>query len=251
MTQNPVINQLMNRRSVREFTGEPVKPEDLEIILRAAQRAPSSINGQQVTLIWTRDKAIIREIVDKVAGQEHIASADIFVTFVIDYNRTTHAVGKKHAIERCAESIVTGTLDAGIMLSQLHTAAEALGYGTCAIGYVRSNPEEMIRILGLPKKTFPLVGTTIGVPTENAKMAPLKPRIPFESFAFEEKYNDAAVKKGVDEYEEEFKAFREKYGMNELPSYKEKTSKFYTYAYYNTTAKTFEAQGFRFKDDVS
>lgn len=53
---NKVIEQLQNRRSVRNFTGEKVKDEDLELILRTAQRAPSSVNGQQISLIVTRDK---------------------------------------------------------------------------------------------------------------------------------------------------------------------------------------------------
>ena len=51
---NKVIEQLQNRRSVRNFTGEKVKDEDLELILRTAQRAPSSVNGQQISLIVTR-----------------------------------------------------------------------------------------------------------------------------------------------------------------------------------------------------
>ena len=50
---NKVIEQLQNRRSVRNFAGEKVKDEDLELILRTAQRAPSSVNGQQISLIVT------------------------------------------------------------------------------------------------------------------------------------------------------------------------------------------------------
>jgi len=247
---NAIIDQLKNRRSVREFTGSEVKKEDLDIILRAAQRAPSSINGQQVTLIYTRDKNKIKEIVDKCASQPHIATADVFVTFVIDFNRTAYAVGDKHIIEKSAEGIVTGCVDAGIMLSSLQTAAEALGYGTTAIGYVRNNPQIMIDILGLPEKTFPLVGTTIGTPTEKAKSVPLKPRIPFDSFAFEDVYNSKKVKEGVDQYEKIFNKYREENGMSDLPSYKEKTTKFYTDVYFNQTAKMFEKQGFKWSDKV-
>lgn len=66
---NKVIEQLQNRRSVRNFTGEKVKDEDLELILRTAQRAPSSVNGQQISLIVTRDKEKLKKslkyVVDK------------------------------------------------------------------------------------------------------------------------------------------------------------------------------------------
>ena len=53
---NEVIKQLQNRRSVREFTGEKIKEEDLKTILATAQRAANSVNGQQTSLIVIRDK---------------------------------------------------------------------------------------------------------------------------------------------------------------------------------------------------
>lgn len=66
---NKVIEQLQNRRSVRNFTGEKVKDEDLELILRTAQRAPSSVNGQQISLIVTRDKEKLKKIAEICGGQ--------------------------------------------------------------------------------------------------------------------------------------------------------------------------------------
>jgi len=41
---NELIKQLQNRRSVREFTGEKIKEEDLKTILATAQRAANSVN---------------------------------------------------------------------------------------------------------------------------------------------------------------------------------------------------------------
>ena len=53
---NELIKQLQNRRSVREFTGEKIKEEDLKTILATAQRAANSVNGQQTSLIIIKDK---------------------------------------------------------------------------------------------------------------------------------------------------------------------------------------------------
>ncbi len=83
---NKVIEQLQNRRSVRNFTGEKVKDEDLELILRTAQRAPSSVNGQQISLIVTRDKEKLKKIAEICGGQGHIANSDVFITILIDYH---------------------------------------------------------------------------------------------------------------------------------------------------------------------
>ena len=84
---NPTLEQILNRRSIRNFTGESVKADDLKLILQAAQQAPTSINGQQVSLVVTRDKSKIKQIAEIAGGQPQVATADVFVTVVIDYHR--------------------------------------------------------------------------------------------------------------------------------------------------------------------
>lgn len=250
--QNPIITQLQNRKSIRHFTGEHVKKEDLELILKTAQRAPTSINGQQISLVYTQDKGILEKISTLCGGQSHIAAADVFIGIVIDFNRTTaivESVGKKHIIEQSAEGIMVGAIDAGIMLNHLQSAAEALGYGTTAIGAVRGNAQDIINLFNLPEKTFLAVGSTIGVPTEAAKDAPLKPRVPMESFAMEDTYDTTQVKAGALAYEEILKSFRDTTGSASMPTYAQITSHYYADIYYRKTGKILEAQGFAFKDE--
>ena len=38
---NQVINQLSSRKSIRQFTGGSVSNEDLELIIKTAQRCPT------------------------------------------------------------------------------------------------------------------------------------------------------------------------------------------------------------------
>ncbi|MBP7770014.1 MAG: nitroreductase family protein, partial [Aliarcobacter sp.] len=40
---NQTINQLSKRKSIRQFTGESINQEDLELIIKTAQRCPTSI----------------------------------------------------------------------------------------------------------------------------------------------------------------------------------------------------------------
>lgn len=251
--ENPIINQLQNRTSIREFTGEKVKDEDLDLILRTAQRAPTSINAQQISLIYTKDKERIKAIAEICGGQSQVATADVFVAVVIDFNRTNHsaiATKKTQVIERCAEGIMVGAVDAGIMLSSLQTAAESLGYGTTSIGAIRENADQVKELLNLPSKTFVAVGSTIGVPSKKAKSAPLKPRVPFESFAMEDVYDSQKVEDGAYVYEKEFKECRDKTGSGFLPTYFETTIGFYERNYYANVAQHLEDQGFKFSDIV-
>ena len=248
---NEIIKQLSSRKSIRQFTGESVSDEDLELIIKTAQRCPTSINGQQISLVYTKDKNKIEEIAKLCGGQQQVATADVFISIVVDFNRTIFAVeqvGEKHQIDNSAEGVLVGAVDAGIMLNAIQVSAESLGYGTTAIGAIRNEPEAMIKLLGLPSKTFPIVGTTIGVATIEAKDAPLKPRIPLDSFAFEDKYDDKKVKDGVLEYEKQMKEYREEHNMNYLQSYCEQTANYYKNIYFRKIAENYKNQGFEFKD---
>ena len=250
--ENPTLFQLQNRKSIRQFTGERISDEDLETIFKTAQRAPTSINAQQISLVYTRDKAKLARIAELCGGQAHVATADVFVGIVVDFNRTSamaESLGKTQVIEQSAEGIIIGAVDAGIMLSYLQSAAEALGYGTTALGSVRNNMAEFIPLFNLPKKTLLLVGTTIGVPTEKAKNAPLKPRVALDSFVMEESYDSEKVRSSALIYEKEFKEFREKTGSGAVPSYSEKIVSNYTDGFYRKTGSVFKAQGFAFKDE--
>lgn len=250
--ENQTLTQLQNRKSIRHFTGDAVSQADLETIFKTAQRAPTSINGQQISLVYTQDKEKLAQIAKLCNEQAHIATADVFVGIVIDFNRTSaivESVGKHHIIEQSAEGIMVGAIDAGIMLAQLQAAAEALGYGTTAIGAVRKESDAFIKLFNLPQKTFIAVGCTIGVPTEKAKNAPLKPRVALETFVMKERYESEKVRQGALAYEETLKTFRDKTGSGSMPTYAEITSSYYADIYYRKTAKSLVAQGFAFKDE--
>lgn len=88
---NEVIKQLQNRRSVREFTGEKVKDDDLKLILETAQRCPNSVHGQQTSLIVVKDKDKIKKIAELSGGQKQVENADVFVLILVDYHRAAYA----------------------------------------------------------------------------------------------------------------------------------------------------------------
>ena len=56
------MKEIFERRSIRKFTQEPVREEDLERILKAAMRAPSACNEQPWEFIVIRDKETMKKI---------------------------------------------------------------------------------------------------------------------------------------------------------------------------------------------
>ena len=196
---NELIKQLQNRRSVREFTGEKIKEEDLQTMLAAAQRAANS-------------------------------------------------VGKRNIGPKSADGVLVGAVDAGIVVNSLQTAAHALGYGTTVIGAIRKATKEFIKMLELPEYVFPIVGTTIGVPVER-KLTRVKPRVPLDTFVFEDTYDAKKVEEGVEFHEKDTVAWREENGTPQLPSYKEMIVRIYE-NFYNTSKQDLEGQGFKFSDEL-
>lgn len=243
---------MQNRRSVREFTGEKIKEEDLKTILATAQRAANSVNGQQTSLIVVRDKEKLAKIAELCGGQKHIAQADAFVFVLVDFHRGVYAsnsLGKRNIAPKSADGILVGAVDAGIVVvNALQTAALALGYGSTVIGAIRKETKEFIKMLGLPEYVFPIVGSTLGVPVER-KLTRVKPRVPLDTFVFEDTYDAKKVEEGVEFHEKDTVAWREENGTPQLPSYKEMTVRIYE-NFYNTSKQDLESQGFRFADEL-
>lgn len=248
---NEVIKQLQNRRSVREFTGEKVKDEDLKLILETAQRSPNSVHGQQTSLIVVKDREKIRKIAELSGGQKQVEDADVFVLVLVDYYRAYYAaksIGAEIGIQNSLEDVITGAVDAGIMVETIQTTAESLGYGTTVIGGIRLNPDKIAEMFNLPEYVFPIIGTTIGVPAENKLKSP-KPRVPFESFAFDEVYDKAKVEKGVEEFDADYRKWWDGNDLTQMPSYKESIKNYYgnaTNERYKKVADTVKKQGFDF-----
>lgn len=243
---NEIITLMNNRKSDRVFSGESVKQEDLDLILRTVQHAPTSIGAQQISLVVVEDKETIQKIAEYTGGQPQVASADKFVCVVVDFNRTKEGlqlIGKDQTVTSMVEGLLVGAVDAGIMVGALDTVIKSLGYGSTVIGGIRNNPQGMIDLLGLPQLTFPMVGITLGVisPEDTAQC---KPRVPFESWAMYGRYDADKVKQGVLTYDKQLREWWDKQKLEEMPSYAGATARFYSALYYPNVKPTLEKQGF-------
>ena len=103
-------------------------------------------------------------------------------------------------------------------------------------------------MLGLPEYVFPIVGSTLGVPVER-KLTRVKPRVPLDTFVFEDTYDAKKVEEGVEFHEKDTVAWREENGTPQLPSYKEMIVRIYE-NFYNKSKQDLEDQGFKFADEL-
>lgn len=140
------IHTIEKRRSVRNFTGDPIPLSDLEEIVNAARVAPSGNNKQPWDFIVVTDEAI-RQHLSKAASWSANASAIIVV--VLDPS-------SKYWVE-----------DGSAAIENILLAATDLGYGSCWLqGNANPHEAEFKLLLNIPERLRILSLVPIGVPVE-------------------------------------------------------------------------------------
>ncbi len=173
MIQNPVINSLMNRKSIRKYTSEQPSDEVIETIVRAGQQAPFAY--QLGDLLLSRN------------AKKNPFHAPLLFTVCVDLHRFELIMARR-GWKRGANDLslmVLGIQDAALMAENMVIAAESLGLGSCFLGAAPYYAAETIQQYKLPSRVFPLVGLSMGYPAENP---PVRPRYPLEFVLFEDEY---------------------------------------------------------------
>jgi FMN reductase [NAD(P)H] len=241
---NETLRLMQSHRSNRSYKPDPVSDQMLDQIVEAAYRGPTSVNSQQVSVVVVRDREKRARIAEIAGGQPWIAQAPVFITVVVDFHKTRLGVekaGERQVAHESLEGIVAGTLDAGIALGNLMTAARSLGLGIVPIGGIRRDPQAMIELLELPPLTFPVVGLCVG---HIAEEAPQKPRMGMRSFRHDERYRQEALPLLIAAYDETLVQHWKKIGRSDGEPWSARVAEYYQKVYFPRVKPVAAAQGF-------
>ncbi len=240
---NKTIETITNHRSIRKYTEQELEPEQLTAILEAARAMPTSVHGQQLSIIVVKDVERKQKISELAGNQVWIAQAPVFLVFVMDMNKTAKAgekTGLKQVVHESAEGVLVSSFDAGLAMGAAIVAAESLGLGIVPIGAIRQNPQEMIDLLHLPENTFPVAGLVVGHPVDNSAQ---KPRMEAKGFIHKETYNDKAVTEAVREFDGTMAEYYRNRGDKDS-DWSSQISSLYKSAYYPKVYPILKSQGF-------
>ncbi|PXX43383.1 NADPH-dependent oxidoreductase [Aquitalea magnusonii] len=243
---NSTLELMQQHRSVRSYQDKPIPAAVLDTVLDAAWKGPTSINGQQVSLVVVQDAARRQQIAEIAGGQPWIAQAPVFVTLVVDFYKTrlgVEAAGAKQVIQDSVEGFAVGAVDAGIALGNLMTAARAAGLGVVPIGGIRRNPQAMIELLQLPEYTFPIAGVVMGYTDQDSS---IKPRLPRASFVHHEHYQAAQLPEHIRQYDQTLSAYWQQIGRSDGLPWTANTAQYYQNVYFPDVAPLARKQGFGF-----
>lgn len=187
---NQTIQELMERKSVRAYTGEPIGKEEKEMILRAAMEAPTAGNQQLYTILDITDPALKRELAETCDHQPFIAEADLVLIFCADCLKWLQAFKAAGCSPRRPEAgdLMLAAEDAAIAAQNAVTAAHSLGIGSCYIGDIMENCGRHRQMLRLPSYVFPAVMVVFGYPTRQQQERKKPRRCRLEDIVSENAY---------------------------------------------------------------
>jgi nitroreductase len=138
------LEAIRKRRSVREFTGEPIPRADLETIVDAGRLAASGHNSQPWDFIVITDRVMIERLKVAAAWMDR---AGAIIAVVLDPTA-------RYWLE-----------DGSAAVQNMLVASTALGYGSCWLeGYTLPREAEFKTLLGVPDDRRLLTLVPLGVP---------------------------------------------------------------------------------------
>jgi nitroreductase len=196
---NPVLDVLLNRKSVRAYEPGEIAEDVKAEILRAALRAPTAGNMMLYSIIEVNDQAAKDTLARTCDNQPFIAKAPLVLVFLADYQRwwdyfavsgvTELADGKGEPVRRPQEGdLLIACCDALIAAQTAVVAAESLGVGSCYIGDIMENYETHRTLFDLPPYALPVCLVCFGYPTRQQQERPLTPRFDEKFIVFENRY---------------------------------------------------------------
>lgn len=174
---NPIIQSLFDRKSVRAFEDRPISEEDRNLILDAAIQAPTAGNQALYAMLDIRDQGIKDALAVSCDNQPFIATAPMVLVFLADTRRWLDCYEYAGAPHRKPEAgdLVIACEDALIAAQNAVVAAQSLGLGSCYIGDILENKEDVTRFLHLDEFVFPVAMLVFGYPTAQQRDRP-KPK---------------------------------------------------------------------------
>jgi nitroreductase len=147
---------ITSRRNVRAFDGRPVPAADLDRILEAGRRSPSSQNWQPWDFILVTERAQLRELAGVWRGAAHVAGSAATIVVIgpaadNEFGRAQFDLGQATmSMLLAAADLGIGTCHAGV--TDLDLARELLGFPAdrpwaflISLGYPADRPLTPVR----------------------------------------------------------------------------------------------------------
>lgn len=153
------ISLAKKRYSVRKFATKPIEKEKIDLILKAAQLAPTACNYQPQRILVIESENAINKL--KTCTKYHF---DAPLAILICYDKT-------QSWKRSFDNDDSGTVDASIVTTQMMLQATEVGLGTTWVGCF--DPKAIREQFQLPENFVPVAMIPVGYPADDSTPNPL------------------------------------------------------------------------------
>ncbi len=154
-----MLNAILHRRSVRQYTDEVIPEEKLNAVLYAGLAAASSKNRRPWEFVVVRNKEMLARLSEcRPSAGNLLAKCDTAIVVAAD-----------------SELVDVWVEDCASAMTQMHLMADALGIGSCWLQVrLRTAPDgsretqAVVReLLGIPEKYSVMAILTLGMPASH------------------------------------------------------------------------------------
>ena len=174
---NETIKTILSRRSVRSYSPEQIKQEELDLIIKAGLYAPSAHNEQSWHFTVIQDKKLI-DVLNQASKEAMLKLEDEHLEkFGADENYNLFYGAPTVITVSGEKSAMIPHTDCAAAIQNMLLAAESLNIGTCWIGLVTplfksDRAPEFAKALGVPEGYELYYAITVGYKKEeNAQPA--------------------------------------------------------------------------------
>ncbi len=150
--ENPVIEAIRRRRSVRQFTKEPISDDMLNQILECAVWAPSGKNNQPWKFAVIRDSVLKGSLAGLTHSRPILEGAPVCIGVFLDQSRVYDRTKDVQAVGACIQN----------MLLTIHS----LGLGGVWLGEILKNKEKVGELLGTDRNLELMAVVALGHPVK-------------------------------------------------------------------------------------
>ena len=147
---------IRTRRSVREFTRDPVTDQELDRLLEAARWAPSGLNNQPWRFMKITDAELIEKLSMMTRYRGVVAGAGALIAVFLDagsmYDRTKDL------------------MSAGAAIQNILLEAQDMGLGSCWLGEILTRSDSVKSELAVPDDLEFVALIALGRPVERERV---------------------------------------------------------------------------------
>lgn len=152
-----VIENIMTRTSIRQFTDQPVAKDTLDLIVKAGMAAPSAVNAQPWGFIVVTEREVLDSL-NTISPYYNLKTATAAIIVCGDLTKAMEGDGQAYWVQDCSAA------SENILL-----AAHAYGLGAvwCGVYPIEERVAAVRAALDIPENIIPLNIITMGYPDQN------------------------------------------------------------------------------------